>query len=83
MHKVFAKVADKKRNDADFAHTFAPEVLQNYKFENVVVLFRPSHLHAKFEDPFVVMKDLDENEDNIDKFIDNNQYVSNLLHFYA
>ena len=48
LHKKFDKAANNKRNDFDFAHTFVPEILQNYKFENAIVLFRPSHLHAKF-----------------------------------
>ena len=67
------KAADSKRNDFEFAHTFAPEILKNYKFENAIVLFRPPHLHAKFEDPFLPFSNEDENVYNIEKFIDENQ----------
>ncbi|XP_065060543.1 protein disulfide-isomerase A3-like [Rhopilema esculentum] len=74
MHKRFAKAADNKRNDFDFAHTFAPEILKHYNYENAIVIFRPSHLHAKFEDPFVAITDPEESVLNIERFIDDNQF---------
>ena len=73
LHKKYEKVANNKRNDFDFGHTFASEILQEYKLENAIVLFRPPHLHAKFEDPFLAMTNKDENVYNIEKFIDDNQ----------
>ena len=83
LHKKFVKAANNKRNDFDFAHTFAPEILQNYKFENAIVLFRPSHLHAKFEDAYFAMTNEEENVYNIEKFIDENQYVFDLYLFFT
>lgn len=74
LHKKYEKVANNKRNDFDFGHTFAPEILQEYKLENAIVVFRPPHLHAKFEDPFLTMTNKDENVYNIEKFIDDNQF---------
>lgn len=73
MHKKFDKAANSKRNDFDFAHTFAPEILESYKFENAIVLFRPPYLHAKFEEPFIAMTNQEENVYNIERFIDDNQ----------
>ena len=73
MHKRFAKAADNKRNDFDFGHTFAPEILKHYNYENAIVMFRPPHLHAKFEDPFVAITDPEESVLNIERFFDDNQ----------
>eukprot|EP00112_Aurelia_sp_Birch-Aquarium-sp1_P016266 Seg3673.1 transcript_id=Seg3673.1/GoldUCD/mRNA.D3Y31 product="Protein disulfide-isomerase A3" protein_id=Seg3673.1/GoldUCD/D3Y31 len=74
LHKRFEKVASNKRNDFDFGHTFAPEILQHYKYENAIVLFRPVHMHAKFEDPVAVINNEEESVYNIEQFIDVNQF---------
>lgn len=75
LHKVFDKASGNKRNDFNFAHTFAPEILQHFKYENAVVLFRPPHLHAKFEESAIaVPSDVDETVLNIERFLDDNQF---------
>ena len=73
LHKRFEKVANNKRNDFDFGHSFAPEILQHYKYENSIVLFRPVHMHAKFEEPVAVINNEEESVYNIEQFIDVNQ----------
>ncbi len=73
LYKKFEKAANSKRNDFDFAHTSAPEILEHYKHKDAIVLFRPAHLHAKFEESSVAMTNVEENVYNIEKFIDMNQ----------
>ena len=73
MHKKFAKATDNKRDDFEFAHSFAPEILEHYKHNNAIVIFRPPHMHAKFEDSSLAMTGVEENIYNIERFMDDNQ----------
>lgn len=49
----FLKAADKLREQVNFAHTSAKEVLDKAGYKNDVVLYRPKRLHNKFEESSV------------------------------
>jgi len=51
---TFSKTAVKLREDYTFAHTSANEVMAKLGQKEGVVLYRPKHLHNKFEDASVV-----------------------------
>lgn len=53
--KAFTKAADSNRNDFSFTHTTDKELCAKHNHEDVVVLYRPKHLHAKFEAPTEVL----------------------------
>jgi len=74
LHKKFAKSAGNKREDFDFAHSFAPEILEHYKHKDAIVIFRPPHLHAKFEESSLAFANAEENVYNIERFMDDNQF---------
>lgn len=48
--KQFQKAADALNEEFRFAHSSNEDVLEKYKYENHIVLFRPKHLHNRFED---------------------------------
>jgi len=48
--KTFAKTADKLRQEYNFAHTSAEEVMTKLGQKEGVVLYRPKHLANKFEE---------------------------------
>lgn len=50
LKAAFLKLADKLREKVRFAHTTYAELLKKEGVEDGVVLFRPAHLHSKFED---------------------------------
>lgn len=45
----FMKIADEMRDDYYFAHTTSEEILADLGHKDQVVIFRPAHLHSKFE----------------------------------
>jgi len=53
MKKTFLKYADKMREKLRFGHTSAKEILDKQAEKDGVYIFRPPHLHNKFEDSFV------------------------------
>ena len=48
--KTFAKTADKLRQEYNFAHTSAEEVMTKLGKKEGVILYRPKHLDSQFED---------------------------------
>lgn len=54
IQQTFAKTAAKLREDYNFAHSSAEEVLTKLGQTEAVVLYRPKHLKNKFEDDTVV-----------------------------
>jgi len=74
LMKNFMKAADKKRNDFSFAHTSDESVTEKAgQVKDTVVLFRPKHMHAKFEDAAVVLSDADASVDDIVEFVKTNE----------
>jgi len=65
----FLKAADQKRNDFAFSHTTDEAVMEKAGHKDVIVLYRPKHMHAKFEDPHVVLSDENANVNDIAAFI--------------
>lgn len=53
LKKTFVKYADKMREKLRFGHTSAEQVLNKQSEEDAVYIFRPAHLHNKFENSFV------------------------------
>lgn len=49
----FLKLASKLRERVRFAHTSNKDILKKYSVSDNVILFRPKHLHNKFEDNHV------------------------------
>lgn len=72
VSKHFQKAADKKRTDFNFAHSMNSEINEKYGHNDVVVLFRPKHLHAKFEAQHEVLSSA-ASVDDILNFIDEKQ----------
>jgi len=56
-----------------FAHTTDKAVMEKRGNTDVVVLYRPKHLHAKFEDPSVVLSTANPSVDDIVNFAKKNQ----------
>jgi len=71
LKAAFLKLADKLREKVRFAHSSLKEVLDKQGLKNNVVLFRPPHLHNKFEDNFVVFKG---SNDKLNTFITENYH---------
>lgn len=69
----FLKAADQKRNDFNFAHTTDSAILEKAEHSDEIVLYRPKHLHAKFEDPKVVLGNKDASTFDITEFMTKNQ----------
>jgi len=69
----FMKAADKQRNDFMFSHTTDEAVMEKRGHKDAVVIFRPKHMHAKFEDASVVMSDADASVDDIVDFVKKNE----------
>ena len=53
LKTAFLKLADKLREKVRFAHSTYKAVLENQGISDGIVLFRPHHLHNKFEDDSV------------------------------
>lgn len=54
LKTAFLKLADKLREKVRFAHSSYKAVLEKEGVSDGIVLFRPQHLHNKFEDDSVV-----------------------------
>ncbi|EFA11421.1 Protein disulfide-isomerase-like Protein [Tribolium castaneum] len=54
LKTAFLKLADKLREKVRFAHSTYKPVLEKQGVSDGIVLFRPQHLHNKFEDDSVV-----------------------------
>jgi len=50
LHGQFLKAADQKRTEFNFAHSIDADINKEAGHENVIVIYRPKVLHAKFED---------------------------------
>jgi len=73
LYKQFQKAADQKRSDFAFAHSTDAGINKDAGHENEVVLFKPKHLHAKFEEPKEVLSDENARTKDIIRFIDEKQ----------
>nr|SVE73479.1 EOG090X0438 [Daphnia atkinsoni] len=54
LKNMFLKLADKLRESVKFGVSSNKDVLAKYGYSDNVVLFRPKHLHNKFEPDFVI-----------------------------
>lgn len=72
LKERFLSAADEKRNNYAFAHTMDSAVMEEAGHKDVIVLYRPKHMHAKFEDPKVVLDDLSATKGQIGEFIKKN-----------
>ncbi|KAJ8955403.1 hypothetical protein NQ318_003501 [Aromia moschata] len=50
LKAAFLKIADRLREKVRFAHTSFKELLDKEKVKDAIILFRPVHLHNKFEE---------------------------------
>jgi len=73
LKAAFMKTADKQREKVRFAHSTNSGVLSKYGVEDAIVLFRPTHLHNKFEDNEVAYAGKP-NYDDINQFIKKNYH---------
>lgn len=69
----FLKVADKLKEKTAFGHSTNSEVLKKQNVNDGIVLFRPKHLHNKFE-PNSVQYDGPASKESIEKFITENYH---------
>lgn len=68
--KKFLKAADQQRENYMFAHTFDSEIAGEHA--NSIVMFRPKHMHAKFEPASYSFTNADASTLDIVKFYDDN-----------
>lgn len=54
LKNMFLKLADKLRESVKFGVSSNKDILAKYGYSDNVILFRPKHLHNKFEPDFVV-----------------------------
>jgi len=73
LYKQYMKVADQKRSDFAFAHSLDADINKDAGHENEIVLFKPKHLHAKFEEPKEILNDQSATAGDIVRFIDEKQ----------
>jgi len=73
LKENFLKAADKKRNEYMFSHTMDNAVMDATGYKDVIVLYRPKHLEAKFEELTVVSSDSTLDADGIVEFIGANE----------
>jgi len=73
LMKTFSKTADKLRQEYNFAHSSAEEVLAKYVKEGVV-LYRPKHLANKFEDGSVTYDGAADDKSAMASFIADNRH---------
>jgi len=69
LYKRFQKAADQNRRDFNFAHSVNPDINKKAGHENVIVLYRPKHLHAKFEKPEEILTDASSSTLDIKNFV--------------
>jgi len=70
LYKQFMKVADQKRTDYSFAHSSNADINNEIGQNDQIVIFRPKHLHAKFEDKKEVLDNKDASTADIINFIE-------------
>ncbi|KAG8222836.1 hypothetical protein J437_LFUL010342 [Ladona fulva] len=73
LKSAFLKVADKLREKVRFGHVVDKDTLGKAGHKDNIVLYRPKHLHNKFEPDFVVF-DGAANKDTIEKWINENYH---------
>ncbi|XP_073994862.1 disulfide-isomerase A3 [Rhodnius prolixus] len=74
LKDTFIKVADKLREKLRFAVAFSEELLKEHKLkEDAIILFRPHHLHNKFE-PSQLMYDGPPKMDSFEQWLKDNQH---------
>ena len=73
LMKTFSKTADKLRQEYNFAHSSAEEVLAKYVKEGVV-LYRPKHLANKFEEGSVTYDGAADDKSAMASFIADNRH---------
>jgi len=73
MYKEFMKAADQKRSDFAFSHSVDADINKEAGHSDEIVLFKPKHLHAKFEEPKEVLSDANSRSKDIIKFMDEKQ----------
>ena len=73
LMKTFSKTANKLRQEYNFAHSSAEEVLAKYVKEGVV-LYRPKHLANKFEDGSVTYDGAADDKTAMASFIADNTH---------
>jgi protein disulfide isomerase family A protein 3 len=71
LKEKFLAAADEKRNNYGFSHTSDDAIMDHAGHKDAIVLFRPKHMHAKFEDSKVVLDSASSKGDIVD-FIANN-----------
>jgi len=69
----FLKAADAMRSDYQFSHTTDAAVMEKAGHKDVIVLYRPKHLHAKFEDAVVTLPGEGATKDSIKTFVSQNE----------
>jgi len=72
LKERFIAAADQKRNSYTFAHTEDAAAMEEAGHKDDIVLYRPKHLHAKFEDPKVAMGNPNAATNEIITFIKDN-----------
>ena len=72
--KTFAKTADKLRQEYNFAHTSAEEVMTKLGQKEGIVLYRPKHLANKFEEGSVVYFGKSDDKAAVAAFIADNRH---------
>lgn len=71
LKDAFMKVADKMRESIRFGHSLTAAVNEKYDKQDVIVLYRPTHLSNKFE-PDTVTFEGTEDKNEIESFIKDN-----------
>lgn len=70
FYKKFMKAADQKRTEFNFAHSLDTDINKQFDFNDAIVIFRPKHMHAKFEDAKEILTNADVNTNEIKLFIE-------------
>jgi len=72
LKERFLSAADKQRNNYAFAHTLNGGIMEKAGHKDAIVLYRPKHLHAKFEDSKVILNNPSATTGDIASFIKTN-----------
>jgi len=73
LKERFLSTADKERNNYAFAHTSDAAIMEKAGHTDQIVLFRPKHLHAKFEESKVVLDNPSTTTSEIVTFVKDNR----------
>lgn len=73
LQEEFMKTANKLREKVRFAHTSNKALLDKFDVKDDIILFRPKHLHSKFEDDKVHFKDI-KTQEKLEKLISENYH---------